>query len=354
MAFLSFSICSVSKATVGEQQSQEVSDSNLSPLLLLDKTEIDLGDVQKSTPISSNVLLINAGTADLVIKKIKAPCACTTYNIKDETVIYAGESRELLIEFNPTGYEGKVNKSIILFTNDNNFPEVVITITGNVIKEYGNLTIIPKTIGLGLLMTPEWRRVALVRFPTVYDSNDVLCFSSSPHIQAKIQGIGVTQEVDGYDLRRINDKACFATINISSVDELSGKIYESITIASRTKKFIPITVSIAGQIAKAYSLFPETMHLFFPSNSTMIKKHFRFHTSYDEHCEVKLVNMPSCINARIRKVVVTKQQYGVCHDVYLDIERKIGLSSRPMTPLEFEISCNKKIYKQKITLSFTE
>ncbi len=87
------------------------------PKLSLDKTEVDLGIIYSGDHKSGAVTLRNIGNETLNITGVYPSCGCTAVKYP-KSFLKPGESDELMIDFNSTGYVAKAEKHISITTND--------------------------------------------------------------------------------------------------------------------------------------------------------------------------------------------------------------------------------------------
>ncbi|MBR7068732.1 MAG: DUF1573 domain-containing protein [Bacteroidales bacterium] len=77
--------------------------------------------------------LTNKGKSDLIIRKLKPSCGCTTVN-PDKMVLKPGERTQIKAQLRTNGYSGRQSKSITVITNDPKQPSITLRITGSVVK----------------------------------------------------------------------------------------------------------------------------------------------------------------------------------------------------------------------------
>lgn len=83
---------------------------------------------------SYDFVLTNDGKSDLIIRKVRASCGCTAV-APQEKVIPPGKSTTIKASFNSRGRFGRQHKTITVITNDPNNPNIVLRITGEVLKK---------------------------------------------------------------------------------------------------------------------------------------------------------------------------------------------------------------------------
>lgn len=94
----------------------------------------DFGKVKEGETINHEFIFTNTGQSDLIIRKIKASCGCTTVNPK-VTVIKPGQSSSLSASFRTSGFTGRQSKSITVITNDPKSPTLMLRLSGTVEAE---------------------------------------------------------------------------------------------------------------------------------------------------------------------------------------------------------------------------
>lgn len=97
-------------------------------------TVYDFGETHpEGTPVEFEFVIKNSGKGDLIIRKVKASCGCTTAD-PSKTVLKTNETSTIKASFRTNGYSGKQNKSITLITNDPKRPTTILRLTGTVVK----------------------------------------------------------------------------------------------------------------------------------------------------------------------------------------------------------------------------
>lgn len=111
----------------------------LQPKLVLQQTTFNFGDIKQGETVSHVFVLSNSGGDLLTISNVTASCGCTAA-APEKKELAPGESTNLTVKFNSAGRMGNQSKTVRIFSNDPQNPEVVITITGNVVlpDEYSN------------------------------------------------------------------------------------------------------------------------------------------------------------------------------------------------------------------------
>lgn len=119
-----------------EEDFSNLSAAELSKAPSIEFVEInkDFGTVKEGSTINHDFVFKNNGQSDLIIRKIKASCGCTTVAPK-VTVIKPGETSSLSASFKTSGFTGRQSKSITVITNDPKQSTIVLRLSGTVNKE---------------------------------------------------------------------------------------------------------------------------------------------------------------------------------------------------------------------------
>lgn len=109
-------------------------NSHAQPRLSIEKSEIDLGVVYNGTSKKANIILKNIGKSPLHILSVRTSCGCTKVK-EPKSPLAPGESDVLVVEFNSTGFRGRLDKFINVETNDPANQYASITISADVQEE---------------------------------------------------------------------------------------------------------------------------------------------------------------------------------------------------------------------------
>jgi len=105
----------------------------IQPQLVIQQTSYDFGDIKQGETVSHDFVLSNSGGDLLKISNVKASCGCTAA-APEKNELAPGESTNLTVRFNSAGRMGKQNKTVRVFSNDPQNPEMVLTITSNIVQ----------------------------------------------------------------------------------------------------------------------------------------------------------------------------------------------------------------------------
>lgn len=104
----------------------------LQPKLILQQTSFDFGDIKQGDKVTHTFVLSNGGGDLLQITNVKASCGCTAA-APEKNELAPGESTNLNVTFNSAGRRGKQSKTVRIYSNDPENPEMLLSITGNVV-----------------------------------------------------------------------------------------------------------------------------------------------------------------------------------------------------------------------------
>jgi hypothetical protein len=115
------------------------------PKLVVKQTEYDFGQVYQGESVQHAFLFSNQGDEPLLVTKVRSSCGCTAALVSSRE-LKPGESGEIQANFDSTRFQGKISKTIYLYTNDTTQPVAQLYIKGAV-KEMVQIT--PKQINFG-------------------------------------------------------------------------------------------------------------------------------------------------------------------------------------------------------------
>jgi hypothetical protein len=104
------------------------------PKLSLDKPEVDLGTIYSGMKKQGKIVLTNIGNDTLRIYSVQPSCGCTAVK-QPKSFLLPFESDVAEVEFNSTGYHGKVEKHVNITTNDPLSQNVSVKLIADVKEE---------------------------------------------------------------------------------------------------------------------------------------------------------------------------------------------------------------------------
>ena len=104
------------------------------PKITFDNKIFDFGQTKSKGKIEHTYNFTNEGKSDLIIRKIRATCGCTTI-APEKTTIKPGESSSFKAIFNPGSRKGRQNKTIYVINNDPKNSNVRLLIKGELLQD---------------------------------------------------------------------------------------------------------------------------------------------------------------------------------------------------------------------------
>ncbi len=120
------------------------------PTIQFDSRLYDFGDIKEDIKEAICTFTFkNTGKAPLVIQRANADCGCTTPEFTKEPVL-PGASGIIKVTFNTVGRPNEFYKNIIVYCNDPNNAQIILSIKGNVVPSDNENTIeqtYPRSMG---------------------------------------------------------------------------------------------------------------------------------------------------------------------------------------------------------------
>jgi hypothetical protein len=119
-----------------EEDFSKLSEKELAeaPSMDFSSDTYNFGDLVQGKRVEHEFTFTNNGKKDLIIRKIKASCGCTTVDPRD-MVIKPGASSSIKAIFDSTGKMGSQSKSITVITNDPKKTTLYLWLKGNVVNK---------------------------------------------------------------------------------------------------------------------------------------------------------------------------------------------------------------------------
>jgi hypothetical protein len=119
-----------------EEDFTSLSDKDLANAaqISFNETQKDFGNVTEGDVIEHEFVFTNTGKSNLIIRKIKSSCGCTTASPK-VSVIKPGEQSSLSASFRTSGFTGRQSKTITVISNDPKRSTMVLRLSGTVAKK---------------------------------------------------------------------------------------------------------------------------------------------------------------------------------------------------------------------------
>lgn len=101
------------------------------PTISISEEEWDFGKIKEDESPVHIFIIKNIGKEELIISRARASCGCTATMLSSDN-IKPGQSAELQVTFNPTGFNGIVKKDVTIESNDPQLPKTKVTIIAEV------------------------------------------------------------------------------------------------------------------------------------------------------------------------------------------------------------------------------
>lgn len=100
----------------------------------VDRMDHDFGDIADNAGnVDTKFVVTNTGSNPLLISEAKGSCGCTVPDYPRDP-IQPGESRDILVSFDPAGKEGAQKKTVTIMANTEP-AKTVINLRSNIIKK---------------------------------------------------------------------------------------------------------------------------------------------------------------------------------------------------------------------------
>lgn len=211
------------------------------PVLVLSEEIGDLGTIKPDQKQDHIFTLKNEGGETLVIERVQATCGCTA-TVLSEQEIPSGKTADLLVTFNPRGYEGEVSKSIYIDTNDPENPRKKVSIKA--VVEHIPSSEINLSVNLwdiGLLLQGDSTQLTLM-------------ISNQGDLDLSIEGIEIpdhiqyNKELLSIPKRLIPQEQLEVVFNYDSRNHEVGLVREYIRLVTNDPKRKTVTLRIDGYI----------------------------------------------------------------------------------------------------------
>ena len=102
------------------------------PVFNVVSSTVDIGKMKASEQKDVEFRFQNTGKRDLTIVEIRSECGCTAIQQGVNNVVKPGEWSSIKASFNAAGLSGKVNRTILVYTNDPQNSEVTLMLNADV------------------------------------------------------------------------------------------------------------------------------------------------------------------------------------------------------------------------------
>lgn len=123
----------------------ELAYADSGPKAIVPQHEFNFGSVPQGQKVEHEFVLRNTGDQDLVIQRIAPSCGCTAAAMS-ASAVKPGASEKIKVSFNTAGFYGTKTKSVHVLTNSRETPELVLKMTGIVVR---GVNVAPERIEFG-------------------------------------------------------------------------------------------------------------------------------------------------------------------------------------------------------------
>jgi Protein of unknown function (DUF1573) len=125
-----FAVLLISASAVA-QQTDSAKTPPSAPRAYVPIASYDFGDIYKGEVISQLFVIRNEGDADLRIESLSTGCGCSV--IDSDRVIPPGREGKAELQVNTSSQSGQINKIATLHTNDPERPNIVLSLSANIL-----------------------------------------------------------------------------------------------------------------------------------------------------------------------------------------------------------------------------
>ena len=205
----------------------------------------DFGKIEQQVTVEHIFKFKNTGDADLRIDHLKSSCSCTAALISSK-VIPPGENGEIKVAFSSKSFQGKVKRTVLVFSNDPDSGKYTLNIKANV---QAFLEANPKYIDFGSLKNGE----------TVSRGFAVKNLTNEP-VTIKEVKIDIKDIKVGEFEKEINPNEEI-TINLTLTSSSSpGNFFGNIEIATAQHSDKKLVIAATGKILGDIILTPDNIY----------------------------------------------------------------------------------------------
>lgn len=112
----------------------EKAASDPGPRIAVEPASFDFGKALANRTLKKEFTIRNIGSADLVIDRVTTSCGCTAA-LLDDKLVKPGQSAALRVELQTLGNPGRLERKILLRSNDENHDPLEIRVQVNVVAQ---------------------------------------------------------------------------------------------------------------------------------------------------------------------------------------------------------------------------
>ncbi|HEY3411970.1 MAG TPA: DUF1573 domain-containing protein [Armatimonadota bacterium] len=206
------------------------------PKIQFDKEILDFGTVLGGAPINASFQFKNVGDTDLAITNVRPGCGCTKAEAK-KTKLAPGDSSTIEAVFNSTGYNGPINKSISVTTNDASRPSLALQIKAVI---SAGAMVKPASISFDNLRINGTKTYTLTVTPANPRTFEI----------TKVVPVGEHVSVPGFRKVETNAGAYWEVYVVVKAGKAASRVMESIKMETSLGPTVPITATVYGNVVQ--------------------------------------------------------------------------------------------------------
>lgn len=221
----------------------------------------DFGAMEQQESRTVVLTVTNKGAGRLLIEKVEPDCGCTAADMANKDLA-PGESTDLKIEFNSKQFDGKVVKSVRIYSNDPTNPVVDVMFTANVRAP--------------LLIDPPTRRVGFEICLEGHTEQKFVTFTATEIPELKIavgatrSGLFPVQAVNGF---RGDPRVAALQVTLPK-DMPVGKHRDNVTVTTNVPEMPKVDIELSAWVNSLLAASPAEVN-------------FRFKTEFQQNVRVK-------------------------------------------------------------------
>jgi len=252
------------------------------PRFSIDDYEHDFGRVSQGTTVTHKFKFKNGGEGHLIIQRTVAACGCTVASLEQDAFT-AGESGELEVKFDTTGFSGEKVKTVRVYTNDPDQRSFVLSLRGTIEPD---VVVEPRRVFFGDVVSGEG------------GSRDV-SIKIRDGASARIQNVQLHS--NHFDLQEIESGDKHRLMRVVLRPDVSpGEIRERIVIGLRGDKRQSVNIPLYASVKGALQMSPTTLSFGVIEGESVLSRRVRINNLGRDDFEI------SDIAARHQAITVKK------------------------------------------------
>lgn len=286
-----------------ETENIDIDRSAEKPRMVFEEQKYDFGKIYTGNDVKHKFKFKNTGSGELIISNVKSSCGCTAALITKNKLL-KNEEGEVEIRFNPGRFVGKVTKSIVVISNDQENPNYKLIISGEVVEE---VSVNPKRINFGIIRKGD-TCTKILEVKTIPEFKIEIKKVESPNTYISI----IDDKVNGNDSYRYK-------ITFSKYDYI-GKFSGIIFVYTSSDKQERIDIPFSGEIIGDITFYPEIVSFGNIKRNQDVKKTLIVNFVNKGVRIEKIEINPSIMHCKVSELEKNSKQI----DIMLDKDIEIG------------------------------